>query len=142
MTHQNYRMGFFLVIILDTILVYSELVLGIYITETETCHCEEEIIEEFPALDHNSTIPTVLETEHTPSYDSTAPQDNGKFDCDTLAKLTRSWKRSKISRSSAPLKNLFATLQKVCSWNYDLQPVDRFFPRGRHKTDLRSNSFE
>ena len=94
MTHTNYRLGFFLVIILDTILVYSELVLGIYITETETCHCEEEIKEEFPALYPNSTVSTVLQTETTTSN----TQNNGKFDCDTLAKLTKSWKRSKIIR--------------------------------------------
>ena len=96
MTHTNYRLGFFFVIILDTILVYSELVLGIYITETETCHCEEEIKEEFPAIYPNSTVSTALETESTTSV----TQNNGKFDCDTLAKLTKSWKRSKISRSN------------------------------------------
>ena len=120
MTHKNYRMGFFLVIILDTILVYSELVLGIYITETESCHCDiDEIIqEEFPALNNNSTestqtYSTIQETESPALFE-------GVVDCDTLSKLTRSWKRSKISRSNALLKIMFSTLNKVCAWNYDL----------------------
>ncbi|CAG5078158.1 Oidioi.mRNA.OKI2018_I69.PAR.g8916.t1.cds [Oikopleura dioica] len=94
MTHRKYRLAFFIVIILDTILVYSELVLGIYIYETDSCHCDDEQIEiENENENENTTLFTTtpsLPTTTAPIVTTTAPS----FDCGVFSALTTAWKRS------------------------------------------------